>query len=98
MLLRVGSVVMSSLSRQDTAEVCELANGCITACAYRLALGCCQFVGAETKETVEWLAQAVEIARRNKEIIERVMTRVQIAEATRLGREWIETHSQHGGN
>ncbi len=38
-------------------------------------------------------AEGVEIARRNKEIIERVMTRDQIAEATKLGREW--TDSQH---
>ncbi len=38
-------------------------------------------------------AEGVEIALRNKEIIERVMTREQIAKATRLGREW--THSRH---
>ena len=43
-------------------------------------------------------AEGVEIMRRNMEIMERVMTRGQIAEARRLGREWRETASPHGGN
>ena len=43
-------------------------------------------------------AEGVEIMRRNMEIMERVMTRGQIAEARRLGHEWRETASPHGGN
>ena len=43
-------------------------------------------------------AQGNETAQSNKEIVERVMTREQIAEAQRLSREWIETHPQDGGN
>jgi hypothetical protein len=39
-----------------------------------------------------------EIARVNRDIIERRMTREQIAEAERLSREWIEEHPQDGGN
>ncbi len=39
-----------------------------------------------------------EIARARRDIIERRMTREQIAEARRLFREWIETHPQDGGN
>ena len=43
-------------------------------------------------------AQGNEIAQENKDIIERQLTREQIAEAQRLSREWIETHPQDGGN
>ena len=43
-------------------------------------------------------AQGNETAQRNKDIIEPLMTREQIAEAQRLSREWIETHPQDGGN
>jgi hypothetical protein len=39
-----------------------------------------------------------EIAQGRRDIIERQMTREQIAEAQRLSREWIETHPQDGGN
>ena len=39
-----------------------------------------------------------EIAQARRDIIERRMTREQIAEAQRLSREWIEEHPQHGGN
>ena len=44
------------------------------------------------------VAQGNETARGNKDIIERMMTRGQIAEAQRRSREWIETHPQDGGN
>ena len=37
-------------------------------------------------------AQGNETARSNKEIIERSMTREQIAEAQRLSREWVAAH------
>ncbi len=43
-------------------------------------------------------AQGNETAQRNKDVIEKRMTREQIAEAQRLSREWIETHRQDGGN
>ena len=36
--------------------------------------------------------------RSNKELIERLMTSEQIAEAERLTHEWIETHRKDGGN
>ncbi len=43
-------------------------------------------------------AQGNETAQSNNEIVERVMTREQIADAQRLSREWIETHPRDGGN
>ena len=43
-------------------------------------------------------AQGNENAQENMIIIEKLMTREQIAEAQRLSREWIETHPQDGGN
>ena len=43
-------------------------------------------------------AQGDEFAGTSKQIIERRMTREQIAEAERLSREWIEAHPQDGGN
>jgi len=42
------------------------------------------------------MAKAHEIAQENKDIIERRMTREQIAEAQRLSTEWLEAHP--GGN
>ena len=36
--------------------------------------------------------QGFEVVQENKDIIERRMTREQIAEAQRLSREWIEEH------
>ena len=41
-------------------------------------------------------AQGNETAQSNKEIVERAMTREQIAEAQQLSREWIETHPPDG--
>ena len=43
------------------------------------------------------MAKAHEIAQENKDIIERRMTREQIAEGQRLSREWLEAHPP-GGN
>ena len=43
------------------------------------------------------MAKAHEIARENKDRIEKEMTREQIAEAQRLSTEWIEAHPP-GGN
>ena len=43
-------------------------------------------------------AQGNENAQENKIIIEKLMTREQIAEAQRLSREWIETHPRGGGS
>ena len=43
-------------------------------------------------------AQGNETAQNNKEKIEQVMTREQIADAQKLSREWIEKHPQDGGN
>jgi hypothetical protein len=43
-------------------------------------------------------AQGDEFAETSKQIIERRMTREQIAEAERLSREWTEAHPQDGGN
>ncbi len=43
-------------------------------------------------------AQGNEGARFNKDMLEQRMTREQIAEAQRLSREWIETHSRDEGN
>jgi TPR repeat protein len=43
-------------------------------------------------------AQGNEDAQSNKDLIESLMTREQIAEAQRLSREWIEAHPQDGGN
>ena len=43
-------------------------------------------------------AQRYDDAQINKEIMETMMTREQIAEAQRLSREWIETHPEDGGN
>ena len=48
-----------------------------------------------------WNLSAIEgheIARGRRDIIERQMTREQIAEAQRLSRQWIETHPPDGGN
>ena len=41
-------------------------------------------------------AQGSEVAQENKDIIERRMTREQMAEAQRMSREWLEAHP--GGN
>ena len=43
-------------------------------------------------------AQGEELARENKDTLERRMTREQIAEAQGLSREWIEAHPQDGGS
>ena len=41
-------------------------------------------------------AQGNETAQSNKDVIERWLTREEIAEAQRLSREWIERHAQEG--
>ena len=43
-------------------------------------------------------AQGYEIKQGNKDIVEQLMTREQVAEAQKMSREWIETHPQDGGN
>ena len=41
-------------------------------------------------------AQGLENAQKNKDLVEKQMTREQIAEAQRLSREWIEAHPPDG--
>ncbi len=43
-------------------------------------------------------AQGNSLARWDKIIVERRMTREQISEAQRLSREWIQTHPEDAGN
>jgi hypothetical protein len=41
-------------------------------------------------------AQEEEVAQENKDLVEQLMTREQIAEAQRLSREWLEAHPPSG--